>query len=167
MQLLNDDFKGAGFSFPLKEVTFTVNPKWANLGDEMGMKKQLRKGEYGTLNLYYLGDVASKFSGFCYYPERSANKGSSTFIRDGCVQGSWTAPGGGTRFSLGRIATHEVGHWLHLLHTFDGNSCGGRGDYIDDTPDEASPASHCPEGRDTCQSPGLDPINNHMDYTDE
>ena len=33
------------------------------------------------------------------------------------------------------------------------------------TPAQASPTSHCPEGRDSCPSDGLDPIHNYMDYS--
>ena len=27
------------------------------------------------------------------------------------------------------------------------------------------PTSGCPEGKDTCSEPGLDPIHNYMDYS--
>jgi hypothetical protein len=70
----------------------------------------------------------------------------------------------GTRFSLAKTATHEAGHWLGLLHTFQG-ACSAKGDSVDDTPFEATPTSGCPEGKDTCSDPGFDPIHNYMDYS--
>ena len=34
-----------------------------------------------------------------------------------------------------------------------------------DTAAQDSPTNGCPEGRDSCTLPGLDPIHNYMDYS--
>ena len=70
------------------------------------------------------------------------------------------------RFDLGHTATHEAGHWVHLHHTFNGG-CNNWGDYVEDTPPMRVPTSRCPIGKDTCAEPGLDPIHNYMDYSDD
>lgn len=70
-------------------------------------------------------------------------------------------------FDKGRTMTHEVGHFLGLLHTFQGG-CIGSGDFCSDTPAILEPNGGCPSGIDTCTSnTGLDMVENYMDYTDD
>lgn len=130
------------------------------------MKRALREGGYDALNLYYMTSV-SGYLGYCYFPETVTN-GSTKFIRDGCSILHGTTPGGAEEgYNLGKTTTHEVGHWFGLYHTFQGG-CNGSGDFVADTPAQASESRGCPIGRDSCPSQaGLDPIHNYMDYSDE
>ena len=70
--------------------------------------------------------------------------------------------------NAGRTATHEVGHWLGLFHTFQGG-CNppSWGEQIDDTPPVLEPSFGCPIGANTCNNdfPNLpDQVENYMDY---
>jgi len=38
------------------------------------------------------------------------------------------------KYSLGRTATHEIGHWLNLIHIYAGNDSCDSSDLVDDTP---------------------------------
>jgi len=79
-------------------------------------------------------------------------------------------PTPGWPLNMGRTATHEVGHYLGLYHTFDSGcgsatNCYGTSDLICDTEQQANPTSGCPSSSNSCGSPN--PIHNYMDYTDD
>ena len=86
----------------------------------------------------------------------------------------WSAfgrPGSiGAPYDRGRSATHEIGHYLGLFHTFEGGcaaaaSCFQNGDRICDTNPEGSPTGGCPVGRVSCGVTA--PIRNYLDYSDD
>ena len=74
-------------------------------------------------------------------------------------------------YNLGRTTTHEVGHWLGLVHIWgdDAGACSND-DNIQDTPLQANSNTRCPSfpKTDNCSpvSPGI-MFMNYMDYTDD
>jgi hypothetical protein len=73
-------------------------------------------------------------------------------------------------FHLGRTATHEVGHWLNLLHIWGDDATGCNGDdFVPDTPNQAGPNFGTPSfPKVTCDNaPSGDLFFNFMDYTDD
>lgn len=154
-----------GISFRWKSTQRITHPTWAVGDSELGMKKALRKGTHGALNLYILEKVPGGL-GTCTFPwDITYTDGA---ILDGCMVEVSTLPGGSkNRYNMGKTIVHEVGHWFGLLHTFEGG-CAGDGDLIADTPASRGPTAGCPNGRDSCpEQPGLDPIHNYMDFSDE
>ena len=157
-----------GFSFKLAGVTRSDNALWFNASpggnDERSMKQALKQGGDNALNLY--SATAGDYLGWAYLPDVTEKQGQR--VLDGVVFDWESIPGTSTtyagRYDQGETATHEVGHWLNLEHTFFGG-CADKGDFVDDTPAEKTPTSGCPAGKDTCSKPGLDPIHNYMDYS--
>ncbi|KAL7961724.1 hypothetical protein V8C34DRAFT_301823 [Trichoderma compactum] len=165
LQVLSSDYQPANISFALKAIDRTINETWANGTDLELMRYSVRNGSYNDLNLWFIPKFHTL--GLCTVPTAGDDL-DLALSQDGCTIRSDTVPGGSLdNYNLGKTLTHEVGHWLGLLHTFEGG-CEGDGDFVDDTPAQASPSNGCPEGRDSCpDKPGLDPIHNFMDYSYE
>ncbi len=164
IDVLNAAFAGTGFSFTLAQ---TLRHKDNRLytgcyNRDTKMKNQFAVDPAHNLNIYTCSPNGGTL-GYAYLP--------STFPEDdnrhGVVLLDESLPGGSASpYNLGDTATHEVGHYLGLEHTFQGG-CSAPGDFVDDTASEASAAFGCPVGRDTCSGGGPDPIFNFMDYTDD
>jgi hypothetical protein len=186
---LNGGYAGAqdqtmaptGVSFRLKGVSLSRNERWFHAkpysAADKQMKRKLHRGKPRVLNIYVnrTSVPGQMLLGFSTFPwQRAWRRGL-----DGVTISDVSLPGGkATGYNLGDTVIHETGHWLGLLHTFEGGCVGGAGgDGVADTPAEAVPSFRC-DDRDTCpileQNPAdptgppvdlPDPIHNFMDYS--
>lgn len=146
--VLNTAYKSTGVSFDLKGTDYTVNDSWAVAKGPIinEVKRALRKGTYGTLNIYLHTDLDGAILGMCSLPSQTwPTTPVSAYASDGCSINAGTMPSGNINgYNKGMTAVHETGHWLGLLHTFESYSCTGPGDSIDDTPMQSTSTDGCP-----------------------
>jgi pregnancy-associated plasma protein-A len=166
IDVLNKTFGGqesssaanTGFTFTLAGTYRYNNNNWHKDKQSATYRKQTRKGGANALNIW-LVDFA--YLGIATFPWDYARNPGVDGIR---VQYTSLPGGTATNYNLGETATHEAGHWFGLYHTFQGG-CTSTNDEVSDTPAQSSSTNGCPEGRDSCSLPGLDPIHNYMDYS--
>jgi hypothetical protein len=176
IRVLNDSYSGltggfnTKFRFALISTDRTANNTYFAAGygtaAETSMKTALHKGTAKDLNMYFNQPSTGEL-GWATFPSSYSSKP----LMDGVVCDGRTVPGGSfSPYNEGDTATHEVGHWVGLYHTFQGG-CNGSGDFVADTPAERSATFGCPNGQDSCRSgknaAGVDPVENFMDYTDD
>lgn len=106
------------------------------------------------------------YLGYASFPGDSANVDGvviryTAFGRTGTVA---------SPYDRGRTATHEIGHWLNMLHIWgdDGVACWGS-DNVDDTPNQGGCHFGCPTfPQISCSNgPNGDMFMNYMDYVDD
>ncbi len=121
------------------------------------------------LNIYVVKTMDSGVLGYASFPGGPTNQDGSVMVHYAFGRtGTALAPN-----HLGRIATHELGHWFSLYHTFNGG-CGSdnclTGDLVCDTPPVNNPNYGCPVSANTCSNdiPNvIDQVQNYMDYTND
>ncbi len=173
---LNSSYASKGFTFVRGTTSRVNNSTWYSMGygttAERDAKYYYNTGDNGNSNdsryvlNFYTANLGGGLLGWATFPwDRSGNpRMDGVVILNSSING-----GAATPYNLGDTAVHEVGHWLALYHTFQGGCGTGNnttsGDRVTDTNAEASAASGCPSGRDTCSYAGTDPITNFMDYS--
>ena len=172
VDVLNNSYAGGSltsgsaatpFQYSLEGVDFSYNDAWYTVvpgNVEKEMKAATRVGGKGTLNVW-TANIGDGLLGWATFPTKKLSTDDGVVILDESMPG-----GTAGKYAEGDTLTHEVGHWLALYHTFQGG-CRGQGDQVADTPAEAQAQFDCPTGADTCTAPGVDPIHNFMDYTQD
>ncbi len=129
-------------------------------------KSQLAWNTMAYFN-FYVGNIDNGILGYATFPAQDAGQGP-----DGVVVGTnyFGRDSADPTYNQGRTATHEVGHYLGLFHTFQGGCSNtySSGDRLVDTNPHQSQTFGCPTGATGgCAGGELDPITNYMNYTDD
>ncbi len=127
------------------------------------------------LNMWVPGAINGNVLGYATFPGMVTNPSTRNQI-DGVVIGAryfgsrQKQPVGqnfnlDNTFAFGRTATHEVGHYLNLIHLWGDGGCNVD-DEVQDTPNCSGASFGCPNPRpNSCGSPRM--FENYMDYSDD
>ena len=154
---------------PTNGITRSANTTWFNDGGNYWNTLAWDPTRY--LNIY-TNQAGGNLGYVPFLPASSPGSIGTNVDRVVCL---WSAFGRnapfGPPYNQGRTATHEVGHYLGLYHTFQGGcgtatipGCYSTGDRICDTNSDSSFHFGCSPSA-TCGTP--DPIDNYLEYTDD
>ncbi len=147
------------------------------LSQDRTMKDLSRWPVTRYLNIWVVKSIQSGILGYAYLPEVMASDPERAFI-DGVVMGAFYF---GSRdkqllgqnfylsntFAYGRTATHEIGHYLNLKHTWGEGGCEIDDD-VDDTPLCSGQYFGCPPSPARPFQCGFNRmVENYMDYSDD
>jgi len=143
-----------------------------------GIDNQIKQSQLGGkdpwdtdayLNIW-VANLGGQLLGYAQFPGGNASTdGIVINYQNFGTVGTVVAP-----FHLGRTATHEVGHWLNLIHIWGDGGCGVD-DGVADTPlasssnVESDPCLH-PSKNSCTETSGVDlpdMFQNYMDYSDD
>lgn len=152
----------------------TINRKFSNRRSwdlTSAMKKSIKGGidpvdPSHYLNIWVVNKILSVeklYLGYAQFPGGNPATdgvviGYQYFGRTGTV-----AP----PYDKGRTTTHEVGHWMNLMHIWGDSDCGT--DLVNDTPQHATYNFGCQEFPhiNTCNDSTIEMTMNFMDYSDD
>ncbi len=104
--------------------------------------------------------------GYAQFPGLGSSQTDGVVVRADYIGSIGTAQSNG---DVGRVLTHEAGHWLGLFHTFQGGCNGGWfGENVDDTPPTEEANFGCPLTLNSCNNDNpdlMDQVENYMDYS--
>lgn len=150
---------------------------WSRNDVEYNIKPNTIWNPYEYFNIWTVqfGSDDAGLIGYAQFPPKSGLDGlgpsGGSADTDGVVMSYWAFGTTGANVSRpyheGKVASHEVGHWLGLRHTWGDGNCNVD-DFVADTPNAngakwSSPLLGCP-AEDDCGE-GVRMIENYMDYS--
>lgn len=148
-------------------VFYNTKSGYGNDGTYDSQIQQDAWDNYSYFNIYIMSDLyadgTTGNSGVCWYPSTAmSDKNLARCVYNGAYLGNNTSQ------EFASVLTHEFGHFLNLIHTFEGG-CGVNNDNVNDTPTCTYPGHSCHTSSTVndplnCNS-ALINVENYMDYS--